>query len=400
MNQYPSNNYQNNQNNPYPPYQPVPPTQGNAQYNPYGQGNQYNQYNQYNNPNAQNPYQQYGYTNPYYQRQYSPELQNMMQESALRRKEKNSLILSGVVIGGALILQLVIEVVFIMLLRVLKLDSIYNTSATFQNCFNVIVVDLFGLGVPFTIAALILKKNFREASVPLIPTEKLGAAKTAAWTALGMGSCVIGNIVTNAVIKLFDLLGYELTQPEMAKPDGIVALIAGVIAVAVAPALFEEYAMRCVSLGVLRKYGKAFAVIAVSVVFGLIHGNLIQFVFAFIVGLVLGYVTVRTDSIVPAIIIHGCNNGISVVGDFVKYYVSDKTAETVQNYIIFAWAALAVGGLIYLIVKHALLPDKSKADSAPKSRLSFGAKLACLLPGFSVPFLILIGFTSQYIQKK
>lgn len=49
--------------------------------------------------------------------------------------------------------------------------------------------------------------------------------------------------------------------------------------------------MRCCALGIVKKYGKAFGVVAVSIVFGLIHGNIIQFIFATLVGLILGYVT-------------------------------------------------------------------------------------------------------------
>lgn len=71
--------------------------------------------------------------------------------------------------------------------------------------------------------------------------------------------------------------------------------------------------MRCCCVQLLRKYGNGFAVLSISIVFGLLHGNVIQFVFAFLVGLILGYITVKTDSVVPAILVHALNNGMSVI---------------------------------------------------------------------------------------
>lgn len=65
------------------------------------------------------------------------------------------------------------------------------------------------------------------------------------------------------------------------------------IGTAIVPAICEEFAMRCCCVQLLRKYGNGFAVLSISIVFGLLHGNVIQFVFAFLVGLILGYITVK-----------------------------------------------------------------------------------------------------------
>jgi len=49
------------------------------------------------------------------------------------------------------------------------------------------------------------------------------------------------------------------------------------------------------------------------VIFGLFHGNLVQIPFAFIVGIVLGWVVTSTNSMLPAILIHFSNNLFSVI---------------------------------------------------------------------------------------
>ena len=73
---------------------------------------------------------------------------------------------------------------------------------------------------------------------------------------------------------------------------------------AIVPAVFEEFAFRGVVLNKLRKFGDSYAIIMSAVLFGLMHGNLSQIPFAFILGLVIGFIAVKTNSIIPGILIH------------------------------------------------------------------------------------------------
>lgn len=69
----------------------------------------------------------------------------------------------------------------------------------------------------------------------------------------------------------------------------------------------EELLFRGVLLRLLRPYGKQAAIVLSALAFGLFHGNIIQIPFAFLVGLVLGYVTVEY-SVVWAMLLHIFNN--------------------------------------------------------------------------------------------
>lgn len=75
----------------------------------------------------------------------------------------------------------------------------------------------------------------------------------------------------------------------------------------------EEFVCRGVILHGLRQYGDKFALIASSIMFGLLHGNIKQCIPATLIGLVLGFISLRRGSIRPAIIIHMINNLIVVV---------------------------------------------------------------------------------------
>lgn len=356
--------------------------------------------NNQNNPNNQSNFYQNNYQ--YYQPPvFTPPnaeyLQKMAYYKSKRKKEINSLILTGIAIGVTIIVQLLMQVIASGSIMALGLYDVYLSSSLFQNCFNVIAVHILSLALPFGIMAMILKKNFN--GEPVVPTEKIGFLKGTMWVGFGLLCCVGANYITNFVILIAKQMGYELTQSELAKPDSIIACVALVVSTAVIPGIIEEFALRCCTLGVLKKYGKGFAVFAVSIVFGLIHGNIIQFIFAFLVGLILGYITIRTNNVIPAMIVHGLNNGVSVINDIVTYVSNEKTAENVAVGVYIAFMVLGAIGLIYLLVKKELLPQKAAPKPKEPYALSFGTKLLCLLPGFFIPFLILIYMTSKTITK-
>nr|BAL59181.1 hypothetical protein HGMM_OP3C336 [Candidatus Acetothermum autotrophicum] len=48
--------------------------------------------------------------------------------------------------------------------------------------------------------------------------------------------------------------------------------------------------------------------VVTALFFGVIHLDIVQGVLAFVIGLYLGYLTVRSGSIFPAIVAHGVNN--------------------------------------------------------------------------------------------
>lgn len=323
----------------------------------------------------------------------SQEMANLQQK---RKKEKKELIITGIIIGIAIMGYLIIQSIVSVIVLQGSFKSLYETSPLFQYCFGTIAVHFCSLLIPFSIMALILRKNLIS---PLIPLKKTKKSISFAWICTGMGLCIASNYFVNAIISICNELGYELTQGETLDPNSVISCIALVFSVAIVPAIVEEYALRCCTLGVLRKYGKGFAIFTVSIVFGLLHGNIIQFIFAFLIGLILAYITVKTDNIIPAILIHAFNNGISAVNDIVKYAISEDAAKNVVSAIYIVLIVLAIIATVYLAFKKELLLKKDKTQSKERSSLSFATKLACLIPGFVLPFMMLIFITAQTIQK-
>ena len=68
--------------------------------------------------------------------------------------------------------------------------------------------------------------------------------------------------------------------------------------------LFEEWIFRKELISRTRKYGEKTAIVFSSLFFGLVHMNLFQFFYAFALGLVFGYVYVRTSKLRYSVVMH------------------------------------------------------------------------------------------------
>lgn len=73
--------------------------------------------------------------------------------------------------------------------------------------------------------------------------------------------------------------------------------------------ILEEYAFRGVLLTCLSSYGKYFALIVTSIIYGLAHGSVIELVPSIIMSVFLCKLTLRYKSIRPSLIIHILFNG-------------------------------------------------------------------------------------------
>lgn len=77
--------------------------------------------------------------------------------------------------------------------------------------------------------------------------------------------------------------------------------------------ILEELVFRGVLLEGLRKYGNFFGIVMSAVMFGLMHQNIAQCLPAVAIGLVWGFVAVKSGSLIPSMFLHILNNTMSAV---------------------------------------------------------------------------------------
>lgn len=201
--------------------------------------------------------------------------------------------------------------------------------------------------IPFSIAAKASGNRIDR----LILFNKVEKDKILPFLFLGIGFCSFANIAVNFASAIFENFGirYEVDFGE--NPKGLFGFLLSFVATAIVPALVEEFACRGVVLGILRKHGEGFAIVTSAIVFGVMHGNFQQIPFATIIGLILGYIYVKTNSIWLCVIVHGINNAISVIFS----YLDGVVEMNIQNvayitYLIISFLLAILG--IYLIDKN------------------------------------------------
>ena len=75
---------------------------------------------------------------------------------------------------------------------------------------------------------------------------------------------------------------------------------------------------------------------------------------ATLVGLILGFVTVKTDSVVPAVLIHAFNNGMSVLTLIVEYCFGTDASNYSGTAVFVFWIVAGIVSTVILAVKHHL----------------------------------------------
>lgn len=229
-----------------------------------------------------------------------------------------------------------------------------------------------------------LSKNHITNTLTVKPVKPL---MLIALTFMGMGAAMVSNVAADLVSSNFSSIGIEYSLNMDSSSSSVFENILYAIAVALTPAFAEEFAFRGILMGTLKKYGNSFAIITSAVMFGAMHGNIIQIPFAFILGLVFAYVDCKANSIIPSIIIHFLNNFYSVMMDIVQ---SQSILTTRSFYILYY--SLFVAMLLLGIISFLYIMKKDKnflsiSDTSEVVSLTLKEKIKCF---FTNPGVITI----------
>lgn len=155
---------------------------------------------------------------------------------------------------------------------------------------------------------------------------------------------------------MLNLLCAELNLPNLME-DSFIDLsgnVWGVLSMALAAPILEECLFRGAIEGhLLRTWQRPWLAVTVSaLVFGLIHMNPVQMVFAFLAGLVFGWLYYRTGSVLPGIVGHILNNTMAVITlrvcDDHTESLESLLGDPAQPWILAAYAVILILTALYL----------------------------------------------------
>ncbi len=341
-------------------------------------------------PPNQTPYSPppggYSYT-PY--RVSQPETPEQKETKRLR-KDANYIGLMMLALTAGLKLFFTVVVLILCFAGLMEFNQLNHETLGLSN-----TVYLLLYGAVYSISMLIppvlIALCFKRRQSPLKPHKPMSAGIGFFGVLGAMGVCMVANLVASMIATFFRQIG-ATTSPELPEMmDGTaISLLLNIFVLAVLPAILEELVFRGYVMQAMRPYGNWFAVWVSSLLFSLMHGNLEQIPFSFVVGLALGWLLIYTDNIWLCVAVHFCNNAMSVLMGYFGDQLSVTNKGIFNLLVIFAIGA--IGGLSLLIL---FLSQRHMFSRLPRrSLLPSGKRWNVLLtsPAFFIALAVFVYF--------
>ena len=241
---------------------------------------------------------------------------------------------------------ILVGLVIFRILSSLGLLSFLGESADYIFTFIIQIIILFSLSV-YGFAKLTKKsKNevFEEYKF-----KKISKKSVFLCILIGFVVYFLNSYIASFFYYLLSLMGYSvsnLTASLASYPFWL--LILNIIFTAILPAICEETAHRGMLLSQIEKKNAISAIVISSLLFGLLHINIYQFFYATILGFLLAKITLTSNSIYPAMIIHFMNNALNVYMSFAS--VNNLFSAKVVNLIFNMASTNTIFGAIFFIL--------------------------------------------------
>ncbi len=145
----------------------------------------------------------------------------------------------------------------------------------------------------------------RERQMFINSFKQLHLKNIVSYLLMGLGAYIIGLIITNLLIGFFP--EYHEIENSFNQYEPILRFLAMVIL----PAITEEYLFRYKIQSYLKEgFGKTIAIIGQALLFGMLHYYTVQKVYAFVLGLLFGYLKEKKGTIQCSIWMHMTVNGL------------------------------------------------------------------------------------------
>lgn len=257
-------------------------------------------------------------------------------------------------------------------------DEVKKLVGEYLLIYNAILV-----GITTLAAALLLFLLPKSAPA----RRNISAKEFLKFVLIAFGVSWIGGLISNFFINfVYFISGVELTD-RVTQAIGLVSPWQVILCAVVIAPITEEFLFRKLLIDRIYKHGELLAILASAVFFGLFHQNVYQLVYAFGVGLILGYLYCKTGSYLVTTALHMIFNLIGVLPTFFTSKMAefaDKTVEEIAatspsvyaeyriamaGYIIYSLIIMAVNvtGLVVLILNRKKFPVENNAPTLLES---------------------------------
>ena len=301
-------------------------------------------------------------------------------------KQRKSLRKTSNRVGGGMLLFIVFTTVISMILMAMTVTS-GSSSLNLSTVMLYVINAIASLVGEFIAAAIIMamcKTNINKA----VKIKSVSIGDAVKYTLAAMGFVYVFNLLLSFMNINLSMFGFQNKVSDYGSTSGTAENIIYFIAIAVVPPIIEEFLFRGAILGSLRKHGDALAIVVSAVMFGFAHSNFIQTPVTFLTGLVLAYLTVKTNSLIPAIIVHFVNNSSSVAFSLLSQLKLDEMIYSVIDFsiaLVFVLSGLICTAMLIKKFGNKLFEFDSSPEDNPNG-LTMAKRLRYV---FTSPWMII-----------
>lgn len=237
--------------------------------------------------------------------------------------------------------------VFAIIMQIIIINIIGFTNPIILNDINLtsIIASVCNYILPLPIFLYLMNKLEKQE----IHSNKLTIKKFIVYIAISLTLMWVGNLIGLTITEILgNLIQSEIANPIVETIDSSSVYTNLLLMVIMAP-IFEEIIFRKLLIDRTIKYGKGVSILLSALIFGLFHGNLNQFFYAFLIGGFFAYVYIKTGKIIYTILLHLT---VNFFGSIISVIVGNSlnNMNTMANLPIADAGIIIIYFLIYVLI--------------------------------------------------
>lgn len=280
-------------------------------------------------------------------------------------------------IGIQILISQVLSVLLIIGLMVFKLVAARSSAVDSEKLYsfdyeNVMFDTVMEYSIPIaaicyiianTIAAFVALKVTKAARFRdyyHAPKMSIGIIILAVFATLGLSNLdsIIMNIFSSIFSASNEQLGESISSGLLS--GNIIIVILSVSYIAIIGPILEELLCRGAVLSLGGHISPKFGIFVSAFIFGIFHLNISQFFNAFLLGLLFGYITYKSRSIIPTTIMHIVNNSCAVLEMYLYEKLSESAYKLFENCFMIGTIVIGAAAFIYIIFYYRKHTEEEK----------------------------------------
>lgn len=215
--------------------------------------------------------------------------------------------------------------------------------------------------------------------VSVIRTKNFSFGNAVQYCMAALFLWVVSIYAATAINDILTKYGYDTYVDQSGVAETALGTVIMTLYTCIIAPITEELFFRGMLLKVFSKSNQRFAIFATAVFFGLAHGNIPQFLLAFLLGILLAHITMKHSSIIPAVIVHIFINTFSTVFG----YLSEAGIEIQQIAMLLLFAAAILGMIMLLVFR-----GENKIPSTTPHQSTRGLSISVCSVPFCISFIV------------